>query len=75
MASTRGALMSIGQMASYDTIKEQIIYYKLMEESQLCYLTSSTIAGAIATFLTLPMDVMKVMYNWLHSTQKHLSEI
>merc|ERR1712226_347651 len=59
MGSSRGALMSVGQMASYDTIKEQILYFKLMKEGQICYLTSSTIAGAIATFLTLPMDVMK----------------
>ena len=59
MTSSRGALMSIGQMTSYDTIKEKILILGLLNDNQLCYFVSSTIAGAITTFLTLPLDVLK----------------
>ena len=59
MASTRGALVSIGQMASYDTIKEHVIYLGILQDGLTCHFFSSTIAGGIATFLTMPMDVMK----------------
>ena len=59
MASSRGALMSIGQMASYDTIKEQILYFGLLKDGLICHFTCSTLAGTIATALTMPIDVMK----------------
>ena len=59
MASTRGALVSIGQMASYDTIKEKVLYLGILQDGLPCHFFCSTIAGGIATFLTMPIDVMK----------------
>lgn len=59
MASTRGAFMSIGQMASYDSIKEQLLHFGLLKDGLICHFTCSTLAGAIATALTMPLDVMK----------------
>ena len=59
MASTRGALMSVGQIATYDTIKEQILYFGLLKDGLICHFASSTVAGTIATGLTMPIDVMK----------------
>lgn len=59
MASIRAVFMTIGQVAMYDQIKQMFIHYKLMSDNPVTHFTSSTIAAAIATTLTQPLDVMK----------------
>ena len=59
MASSRGMMVSIGQIACYDIIKTKVIHVGLMVDGVPCHLVSSTLAGGIATFLTMPIDVMK----------------
>ena len=59
MACSKGALMTIGQLATYDVTKEKLLELQLVNEGQLCYLISSIIAGTIATSFAMPVDVMK----------------
>jgi dicarboxylate transporter 10 len=59
MASTRGMLMTIGQLAFYDEIKYQLIKSKYFEDNLTTHFTSSLSAAVIATAITMPLDVLK----------------
>ncbi|KAK7112808.1 mitochondrial dicarboxylate carrier-like [Littorina saxatilis] len=59
MASSRAVLVTIGQLACYDQIKLMMLKTGVFQDNIFLHLTCSTMAGTIATFLTMPLDVMK----------------
>lgn len=59
MNSFRGALMTIGQIAFYDQVKQMMVASGYFKDTVPTHLTSSVIAATIATVLTQPADVMK----------------
>jgi len=59
MASSRGMLVTIGQLACYDEIKFQMIKSKMFSDNLLTHFSASLTAGFIATMITMPLDVLK----------------
>jgi len=62
MAMSRGAIVSIGQIAAYDQYKTLLtlqIPDMFPETSVLTHFTASLLAGTTATVITQPLDVMK----------------
>ncbi|XP_056128033.1 mitochondrial dicarboxylate carrier [Rhinichthys klamathensis goyatoka] len=59
MASSRGALVTVGQLACYDQAKQLVLGTGLMGDNILTHFLSSFIAGGCATFLCQPLDVIK----------------
>ena len=59
MASSRGMLVTIGQLACYDEIKFQMIKTKYFRDNLVTHFSSSLLAGLIATVITMPFDVLK----------------
>lgn len=59
MASSRGALVTVGQLACYDQAKQLVLGTGLMGDNIFTHFLSSFIAGGCATFLCQPLDVMK----------------
>ena len=57
----RGMLMTMGQLATYDEIKQQLVTKTngLFKDNFLTYVVSSTLAGGVATLMTQPVDVVK----------------
>lgn len=58
-ATGRGVLMTIGQIAFYDQIKSTLLETPHFNDDIILHLTASLAAGAIATTLTQPLDVLK----------------
>lgn len=61
MATLRGVLVTIGQLAFYDEFKTQLIRTKHFSDTLLTHFTASMGAGLIATLITMPADVLKVL--------------
>jgi solute carrier family 25 (mitochondrial dicarboxylate transporter), member 10 len=59
MASSRGMLVTIGQLAFYDEIKFRLIKSTYFEDNLTAHLTASLGAGMVATVITMPLDVLK----------------
>uniref|UniRef100_A0A672Z9J8 Mitochondrial dicarboxylate carrier n=1 Tax=Sphaeramia orbicularis TaxID=375764 RepID=A0A672Z9J8_9TELE len=59
MASSRGAMVTVGQLACYDQAKQLVLGTGIMGDNILTHFLSSFIAGGCATFLCQPLDVMK----------------
>uniref|UniRef100_A0AAR2K397 Mitochondrial dicarboxylate carrier n=1 Tax=Pygocentrus nattereri TaxID=42514 RepID=A0AAR2K397_PYGNA len=59
MASSRGALVTVGQLACYDQAKQLVLSTGVMGDNILTHFLSSFIAGGCATFLCQPLDVLK----------------
>ncbi|KAL7845309.1 hypothetical protein AOLI_G00235010 [Acnodon oligacanthus] len=59
MASSRGALVTVGQLACYDQAKQLVLSTGMMGDNILTHFLSSFIAGGCATFLCQPLDVLK----------------
>ncbi|KAK0046143.1 mitochondrial dicarboxylate carrier-like [Biomphalaria glabrata] len=59
MACSRAVFVTVGQLACYDQLKNLLLKTGFFEDNLYLHLTSSTLAGTIATFLTQPLDVMK----------------
>ncbi|XP_068632264.1 mitochondrial dicarboxylate carrier [Battus philenor] len=59
MTCSRAALMTIGQLSFYDQIKQGLLATKYVDDNVFTHVTSSLLAGAIATTLTQPVDVLK----------------
>ncbi|CAF0848095.1 unnamed protein product [Brachionus calyciflorus] len=59
MASSRGMLVTVGQLAFYDEIKFQLIKSTYFKDNLLTHFTASLSAGVIATVITMPLDVLK----------------
>ncbi|XP_076389959.1 dicarboxylate carrier 1 isoform X1 [Megachile rotundata] len=58
-ATLRAALMTIGQLSFYDQIKITMIESGYFEDNPVTHVLSSVCAGAVATTLTQPLDVLK----------------
>lgn len=59
MASSRGMLVTIGQLACYDEIKSQMIKSTYFSDNLITHFSASLSAGFIATIITMPLDVLK----------------
>lgn len=59
MASSRGAMVTVGQLACYDQAKQLVLGTGVMGDNILTHFVSSFIAGGCATFLCQPLDVLK----------------
>ncbi len=58
-ATSRAVLVTIGQLSFYDQVKKMLMQSGYFEDNLTTHLTASTVAGAIATTLTQPLDVLK----------------
>lgn len=58
-ATSRAVLMTIGQISFYDQIKQMLLQTAYFSDNLVTHFTASTMAGAIATTLTQPLDVLK----------------
>ncbi|KAK0076876.1 hypothetical protein PV326_010473, partial [Microctonus aethiopoides] len=58
-ATGRAALMTIGQLSFYDQIKQYLLESGKFNDNLGTHFTASLSAGAIATTLTQPLDVLK----------------
>ncbi|KAL7633962.1 UNVERIFIED_CONTAM: hypothetical protein RMT77_015923 [Armadillidium vulgare] len=58
-ATLRAVLMTIGQLSFYDQIKGFLLSTSYFNDNLLCHFASSLTAGAIATTMTQPVDVIK----------------
>ena len=59
MASSRGMLVTVGQLAFYDEIKFRLIKSTYFKDNLITHFTASLSAGVIATVITMPLDVLK----------------
>lgn len=59
MASGRGAMVTVGQLACYDQAKQLVLGTGVMGDNILTHFLSSFLAGGCATFLCQPLDVLK----------------
>ncbi|KFO26837.1 Mitochondrial dicarboxylate carrier [Fukomys damarensis] len=59
MASSRGALVTVGQLSCYDQAKQLVLSTGYLSDNILTHFVSSFIAGGCATFLCQPLDVLK----------------
>lgn len=59
MASSRGAMVTVGQLACYDQAKQLVLGTGIMGDTIVTHFLSSFIAGGCATFLCQPLDVLK----------------
>ena len=59
MTATRGLLITMGQVAVYDQTKQMLMSTGYFGDNTPTHLTSSVIAGTVATIVTQPFDVMK----------------
>uniref|UniRef100_A0A336M4C8 CSON000859 protein n=1 Tax=Culicoides sonorensis TaxID=179676 RepID=A0A336M4C8_CULSO len=58
-ASSRAVFMTIGQLSFYDLVKAQLLATGKFKDNLTTHLLASSTAGAIATTLTQPLDVLK----------------
>ncbi|KAG7209719.1 hypothetical protein KM043_011354 [Ampulex compressa] len=58
-ATARAVLMTIGQLSFYDQIKIMLLQSGYFQDNPTTHFVSSLLAGAIATTLTQPLDVLK----------------
>ncbi|KAK1162221.1 mitochondrial dicarboxylate carrier isoform X1 [Acipenser oxyrinchus oxyrinchus] len=59
MASSRGALVTVGQLSCYDQAKQAVLSTGILSDNIFTHFLASFIAGGCATFLCQPLDVMK----------------
>uniref|UniRef100_A0A8C5KU56 Mitochondrial dicarboxylate carrier n=1 Tax=Jaculus jaculus TaxID=51337 RepID=A0A8C5KU56_JACJA len=59
MASSRGALVTVGQLSCYDQAKQLVLNTGYMSDNIFTHFVASFIAGGCATFLCQPLDVLK----------------
>ncbi|XP_076764745.1 mitochondrial dicarboxylate carrier-like [Xylocopa sonorina] len=58
-ATLRAALMTIGQLSFYDQVKIMLLQSGYFKDNPVTHVISSVFAGAVATTLTQPLDVLK----------------
>ncbi|CAL8122927.1 unnamed protein product [Orchesella dallaii] len=58
-ATTRAVFVTIGQLSFYDQVKVVLLGTGLFKDNVLTHFLSSLSAGAAATFMTQPLDVLK----------------
>ncbi|XP_021096804.1 mitochondrial dicarboxylate carrier isoform X1 [Heterocephalus glaber] len=59
MASSRGALVTVGQLSCYDQAKQLVLNTGYLSDNIFTHFIASFIAGGCATFLCQPLDVLK----------------
>ncbi|GMR63076.1 hypothetical protein PMAYCL1PPCAC_33271, partial [Pristionchus mayeri] len=59
MATSRAILMTIGQLAFYDQIKQTLVGLGMDKDNEVTHFSSAILAASIATLMTQPMDVLK----------------
>ncbi|UJR33728.1 hypothetical protein I4U23_021155 [Adineta vaga] len=59
MAVVRGALVTVGQIAFYEQVKQMLLASGYFKDNIVTHFSSSFVAGGVATLLTMPFDVMK----------------
>ncbi|XP_058140876.1 mitochondrial dicarboxylate carrier [Dasypus novemcinctus] len=59
MASSRGALVTVGQLSCYDQAKQFVLGTGYFSDNIFTHFVASSIAGGCATFLCQPLDVLK----------------
>jgi len=59
MAATRATFVTIGQLSFYDQIKVMLMRTGIFQDNIVTHFSASFMAGGIATFITMPLDVMK----------------
>ncbi|XP_059203095.1 mitochondrial dicarboxylate carrier isoform X2 [Centropristis striata] len=59
VASSRGALVSVGQLSCYDQSKQLVLATGYLTDSILTHFLASVFAGGCATILCQPLDVVK----------------
>ncbi|XP_077974031.1 mitochondrial dicarboxylate carrier-like [Styela clava] len=59
MATLRAILMTNGQIAFYDQIKQNLLNTSYFKDNIVTHFTSSFLAAALATAMTQPADVLK----------------
>lgn len=58
-ATSRAVFMTIGQLSFYDQVKKMMLESGYFTDNLTTHFTASSVAGAIATSLTQPLDVLK----------------
>ncbi|KAJ8929812.1 hypothetical protein NQ314_017409 [Rhamnusium bicolor] len=58
-ATSRAVFMTIGQLSFYDQVKILLLRTSVFKDNMTTHFVSSLCAGAIATSLTQPLDVLK----------------
>eukprot|EP00092_Neocalanus_flemingeri_P001958 GFUD01002090.1.p1 GENE.GFUD01002090.1~~GFUD01002090.1.p1 ORF type:complete len:290 (-),score=75.23 GFUD01002090.1:183-1052(-) len=58
-ATGRAILMTIGQLCFYDQVKQSLMATQYFQDNLVTHFTASLAAGAIATTMTQPLDVLK----------------
>lgn len=61
MATFRGILVTIGQLAFYDEFKTKLLKIDYFDDNLTTHFTASMGAGLIATLITMPADVIKTL--------------
>ncbi|XP_058531813.1 mitochondrial dicarboxylate carrier [Ochotona princeps] len=59
MASSRGALVTVGQLSCYDQAKQLVLGTGYLSDGIFTHFVASFVAGGCATFLCQPLDVLK----------------
>ena len=59
---TRNGIVNIGEVVTYDIIKDHLIRSNLMSNGIPCHLVSAFAAGFCATVLASPVDVVKTRF-------------
>ncbi|KAI0223693.1 Mitochondrial dicarboxylate carrier [Lamellibrachia satsuma] len=59
LASSRAVLVTIGQLSFYDQFKQMLLKSGYFQDNITTHFTASFMAGAVATLITMPLDVMK----------------
>ncbi|XP_042360574.1 mitochondrial dicarboxylate carrier isoform X2 [Plectropomus leopardus] len=59
LASSRGALVSVGQLSCYDQSKQLVLATGYLTDNILTHFLASVFAGGCATILCQPIDVIK----------------
>ncbi|NWI87698.1 DIC protein, partial [Pitta sordida] len=70
VASSRGALVTIGQLSCYDQAKQLVLATGFLSDNIFTHFLSSFIAGGCATFLCQPLDVVKTRLMNSHGEYK-----
>jgi solute carrier family 25 (mitochondrial dicarboxylate transporter), member 10 len=58
-ATSRAVFMTIGQLSFYDQVKKIMLESGYFSDNLTTHFTASSVAGAIATSMTQPLDVIK----------------
>lgn len=58
-ATSRAVLMTVGQLSFYDQVKQTMLSTPYFQDNLVTHFLASSTAGAVATTLTQPLDVLK----------------